>query len=109
MERPVKGDATVILAHHLIAAKLNALAGEDGADFAAAIADGDAMLTMYPLGSKPKDPEKQDVLDAKDVLVGYNELCCGDDDDMDMDMFGVEKALPDEDTSSWGDLKSIYR
>ena len=107
MEQPVRGDATVILAHHLIAAKLNALAGEDDPDFMAAIDDGDAMLTMYPLGSKPGDPEKKDVLAAKDALVAYNELGCDDDDTF--DKMDLGKDLPDEDRSSWGDLKSQYR
>jgi len=112
MERPVKGDATVILAHHLIAAKLNVLAGEDDIDeFNDAIAAGDDLLVTYPLGSKPGKPAKTEILAVKDTLVGYNEIGCEDDDEvMPVGMDLMDKAdFVDEQTTSWGSLKSQYR
>jgi hypothetical protein len=110
MERPVKGDATVILAHHLIAAKLNVLAGEDVPEFNDAIAAGDDLLAMYPLGSRPSGDAKSEILGVKDTLVGYNEIGCDDDDDGAYSVDPMDKAdFVDETTTSWGSLKSQYR
>jgi len=107
MEAPVRGDMTIILAHHLIAAKLNNFAGEDDPDFLAAIDNGDAMLVMYPLGSKPKEPAKTDVEAAKDDLVAWNERGC--EEEIDMDDFMFNKSFVDEENSSWSELKASYR
>ena len=111
MEMPVKGDATIILAHHLIAAKLNVLAGENVDELNDAISAGDDLLVMYPLGSKPGNPGKSDVLAVKDILEGYNEIGCDDEDDDEMyEMELMDKsAFVDEQTTSWGSLKSQYR
>lgn len=101
IRRPVRGDATVILAHHLIAAMLNVANGASD-DIQGAIDDGNAFLAMHPLGSNPADPARSQGLAIKDLLAGYNEMGCPD---------GADKALPlDEDAaSSWGELKAIYR
>jgi len=48
-----RGDATYILAHQLIAAKLNVAQGANGSTVNATIAAADAWLQQYPLGSKP--------------------------------------------------------
>ncbi len=107
MKTSVKGgDATVILAHHLIAAKLNVLAGENVDELNDAIAHGDDLLMMYPLGSDPED--KDEILMVKDILEGYNELGCDDEDD-DYDDMDSDKSLPIEESSTWGNLKADFR
>lgn len=105
IRRPVRGDATVILAHHLIAAKLNVANGASD-DIQDAIDDGDAFLAMYPLGSDPTDPARGQGLAIKDLLAAYNEMGCPDGFD------DPDKALPldEQDApSSWGELKASYR
>lgn len=102
IRRPVRGDATIILAHHLIAAMLNVANGASD-DIQDAIDDGNDLLAMYPLGSNPADPARSQALAIKDLLAAYNEMGCPD---------GCDKALPldgDDAMSSWGDLKAIYR
>lgn len=102
---PVRGDATVILAHHLIAAKLNVANGASD-DIQDAIDDADAFLAMYPLGSNPASPAREQGLAIKDLLAAYNEMGCPGD------FVDPNKALPlDEQdaSSSWGELKAIYR
>ena len=101
LNTPVRGDATIILAYHLIAAKLNVANGSDPS-IGGAIAEADALLCEYPLRSKPGGDARSMILDVKNMLAGYNELGCGDED-----MAG--KDLPDETSSSWGELKANYR
>ena len=108
MKMPVGGDMTIILAHHLIAAKLNNFAGEDDPAFVAAIDHGDAMLVMYPLGSNPEDPGRKDVEAAKDDLVFWNELGC-DDEDEEEEEDEYDKSFVDEEDASWSELKANYR
>ena len=101
---PVRGDATIILAYHLIAAKLNVLNGSDPS-IQSAIDEADDLLAMYPLRSKPSGDAKDMIIDVKNMLVGYNELGCGDEDMGD----SLDKALPGEESSTWGQLKANYR
>ncbi|HOX24402.1 MAG TPA: hypothetical protein PLL30_01435 [Candidatus Krumholzibacteria bacterium] len=99
---PVGGDATVILAKHLIAAKLNVIAGGD-AGIQDVIDDADAFLVEHPVGSRPSGADKDEALALKDELVAYNEQGCpGDDTD-----YG-DKAASVE-SRSWSDVKSLYR
>ena len=101
LNTPVRGDATIILAYHLIAAKLNVANGSDPS-IGGAIAEADALLCEYPLRTKPSGDARDMILDVKNMLAGYNELGCGDEEMPD-------KALPDETSSSWGELKANYR
>ena len=73
LSRPVRGDATIILAHHVIAAILN---GDNGAALPTngCIGQGIDLLNMYPIGSNPSDPARQEILDVKDLLCAYNEM-----------------------------------
>jgi uncharacterized delta-60 repeat protein len=48
LSRPIKGDASLILAGHLIAAKFNLAAGATSDDIAGAIAAADALLAPLP-------------------------------------------------------------
>jgi hypothetical protein len=55
LETEPRGDATYILAHQLIAAKLNVLNGADSITVAATIAAADDWLRAHLLGSDPPD------------------------------------------------------
>jgi hypothetical protein len=113
LNTPVRGDATIILAYHLIAAKLNVANGADEpADDA--IARGDRLLCMYPLFSNPRGPARDEILGVKDELCAFNEYIvpgCGDDNpptgEMSTDI-RLAPAAPAED-ASWGAIKNIYR
>lgn len=52
-DQPPAGDATIILAHQLAAAKLNVALGAHLPAADALIADADALLTTHPVGSGP--------------------------------------------------------
>jgi hypothetical protein len=62
-----KGDATYILAHQLIAAKLNVAQGADDTVVASTIANADDWLKAHPLGSDPAASED------RETGVGYSE------------------------------------
>ncbi len=70
---PKKGDASVMLAHALIAATLNS--GADPGD----LADADALLTVHPIGSgdltagRNAHPDRAVALAVMEDLQGYNE------------------------------------
>ena len=107
---PTRGDATIIMFHHLVAAKLNVLSGS--ADYiTSAIMAGDDFLCMHPLGSKPKGDLKIDCNHIKNDLAAYNEIECEEDDTDDMLMIdgpaAMEKAAATED-ASWGSIKKKH-
>ncbi|MGK4000988.1 SdrD B-like domain-containing protein [Sorangium sp. So ce1036] len=58
ISRPTKGDVTYILAKHLIVAKLNVGIGNQSSCIEDTIAQADAWLRQYPLGSNVKDKGK---------------------------------------------------
>jgi hypothetical protein len=72
LETPPRGDATYILAHQLIAAKLNILNGADPSDVATTIADADDWLIEHPLGSDPSNPDRAEGIALAGVLDEYN-------------------------------------
>ncbi len=73
---PVRGDASLILAKQLIAAKLNIESGSDPAPAGAAIADADGLLGGFPgklpYGVKTDTPAGQAMTAAAAVLDDYN-------------------------------------
>lgn len=70
---PRGGDATYILAHQLIAAKLNVLNGADGTSVALAIAEADLWLIMHPLGTgRPKSPDRETGIQLASQLDAFN-------------------------------------
>jgi hypothetical protein len=73
LNTPPKGDATFILAHQLIAAKLNVASGANGSEIADTIAQADAWLVKNPLGSDPKGAEREEGTALEEQLVAYNE------------------------------------
>jgi len=102
---PVRGDATVITAKHLIAAKLNVLNGSD--DSIMDVVDAaDELLKEHALFSRPRKNDKKELLRVKDELCAYNELGC----DCPYDGSGFDKASKALNTdTSWGDLKTRFR
>lgn len=77
LDRPVGGDATISLAYQLVAAKLNVALGTDASCIANTIAEADAFLASYPLGSKPKGGAKTAATNLQEELDAYNngQLC----------------------------------
>jgi hypothetical protein len=104
---PTKGDMTIKLFHHLVAAKLNVLSGAD--DYIMdCITAGDDFLCANLLLSKPVGALKDEAEDIKDCLADYNEIpCCMDNDD---DMLSISGPAATENAagtveSSWGSIK----
>ncbi len=109
MGTPVGGDATIILAYHLIAAKLNVLSGASSS-IDGAIADADAYLMAHPLFSKPAKAAKTAGEAIKNALASYNEMGCPDgfsDESTFSKSLGFESA--EQEVTSWGALKGTYR
>jgi len=109
MGTPVGGDVTIILAYHLIAAKLNVLNGASSS-IDGAIADADAYLMAHPLFSNPGKADKTEGEMIKNALADYNEMGCPDGFS-DLTTFdkslGLESA--EQEVTSWGALKGAYR
>ena len=72
LDTPPRGDATYILAHQLMAANLNMLNGADPSFVEQTILDADEWLVANPLGSKPKNPERNIGIALAEVLEMYN-------------------------------------
>lgn len=69
---PPKGDASVILAHQIIAAKLNSLNGASGSAVASTISAADSWLGIYPVGSNPGGQAREDGITMAGMLDQYN-------------------------------------
>ena len=69
---PAGGDATYILAHQLIAAKLNVESGADASALGTTIDDADAWLVLHPLGSNPRGADRQQGIALAQVLDAFN-------------------------------------
>jgi len=97
---PARGNGLLILAHQLIATKLNIAGGANPTSVAAAIAAADAMiggLMIPPYGSGHLDPAT--VNDTAQTLDEYNNGSNG------VPHCGTTPSH----TRTWGSLKSIYR
>ena len=77
---PARGDATYILAHQLIAAKLNVESGADGSALGTTIADADAWLMAHPLGSNPRGTDREEGIALAEVLDDFNNGLLGSED-----------------------------
>jgi hypothetical protein len=78
LNTPPKGDATYILAHQLIAAKLNIAKGAvAGPNMQQVIARADTWLKKNPLGSNPADPARKQGIKFADLLAKWNEGIIG--------------------------------
>ena len=66
-------DATYILAHQLIATKLNLLRGADASALDTTVGDADEWLGDHPpLGSAPSDPDRAQGIALAETLDEYN-------------------------------------
>jgi hypothetical protein len=72
LRTPPRGDATYILAHRLIAAKLNVAQGANPDSVAMTIDGADQWLVENPLGSVPRDPEREEGISLASTLDAYN-------------------------------------
>lgn len=102
-DAPVRGDATVILAKHLMAAMLNLAMGADDL-VGDTVADANAFLEEHPVFSRPRGADKQEALGYKDILADWNETECDEDD---MDDEDEDKAMAYE-TATWSTVKGIF-
>ena len=117
LNAPTRGDATVILARALIAAKLNQAAGA-GDDMTGVIAGADAYLTDHPVFSNPRKADRNAALAFMDDLGDYNNGECENDADSTGDSLppiagsnetmGFDKAASVE-VMTMGSLKALYR
>ena len=78
LRQPVRGNGLVLLAHQLIAAKINSANGADASCIEKTLSDADALigdLLVPPVGDGYLRPG--DVSGLADILDGYNEgaLC----------------------------------
>jgi hypothetical protein len=72
LEAPPKGDASYILAHQLIAAKLNILNGADEGAVADVISEADSWFEANPIGSDPKGEAREEGIALAETLDDYN-------------------------------------
>jgi hypothetical protein len=76
LRTPVRGDASLILAHQLIAAKLNIANGSDPAPVSATITDADSLLSGFagtlPYHVRPSSPTGQAMVADAATLDSYN-------------------------------------
>jgi hypothetical protein len=112
LDRFVGHDKLLIMVHHLIAAKLNVLAGSDPS-IQGAIDDGDALVCALGriFGAVGKDV-KGDLVDIKDLLADYNELGCpGEEEPCSFDILDSKvigspgEAAGSVEESTWGAIK----
>ena len=72
----VRADASLILAHQLIAAKLNIANGSNPTPVASTITDADAVLSLFsgklPYGVRPNTTDGQRMVNDASVLDNYN-------------------------------------
>jgi hypothetical protein len=105
---PTKGDATIKLFHHLVAAKLNVLHGAPSS-IQGVIDAADAFLVVHPLYSKPTGAARNECNGYKNALVAYNESdpCGGTPVPL------VSKPLltmpATDQVKTWGAVKEMYR
>ena len=72
LRTPPRGDATYILIHQLIAAKLNVASGADPTAVATVIANADAWLSAHPLASSPGGTDREAGIALAALLDTYN-------------------------------------
>jgi len=77
LETPPGGDATYILAHQLIAATVNTLAGAEPDAVEGTIQEANAWLEARPLGSDPANPDRGRGIELSAALRDFNEGITG--------------------------------
>lgn len=117
LDSPARGDATVILARHLITAKLNMAAGA-GDQISTIIAEADDYLTIFPVFSKPGKADRRAALDFLDDFGEYNSGDCSEASGQDEqtnnfdagkhETVGFDKAAATE-VMTMGSVKALFR
>jgi hypothetical protein len=114
-DMPTRGDITVILAQHLIAAKLNLIIGGEPS-IQPSIDAADSYLTTHALGSKPNGATKTLGGNIKEDLKDYNELGCPDGYPAAAatllflkDASSPVKTSAGTESRSWGAIKDLYK
>jgi len=107
LRQPVRGDALVILKHHLIAAILNVA---NGADDSINDEIAEALAILMAPGAYTRD----EILAAKDALADYNEMILPDCEGYIAPPVLFNRALgtsaaPNTESATWGAIKNIYR
>jgi len=108
-DAPTRGDGTIKLFHHTVAAKLNVLTGA-GDGIMGSIDDADAFLCDHPLFSHPGQPYKNEANGIKDELVAYNQSNpCGESicDTQVLPQMGMQASQSND--SSWGAMKASFK
>ena len=108
---PTRGDLTIKLFHHLVAAILNVESGAENS-VRATIDDADAFLGSHPLFSRPRRGLKSQAECLKDILAAYNELECENEEEL--SLYGAGNPFDnssgeDEEGKSWGAIKMLHR
>lgn len=103
----IRKDPTYILAHHLIAAMLNVANGADDS-INGAIAEANALLTTYPIGSMPTGAAKDEIISVKNELCAYNEEVLPGCEGFIVPTFDRVSGSPSE-KATWGAIKDLYR
>jgi uncharacterized repeat protein (TIGR01451 family) len=103
------GDATYILAHQLIAAKLNILNGADPSAVATTIDQADDWLTTHPLGSDPPHPDREQAIVLSETLDDYNNGLIGPGhcDKIEFDYFKAYRSGEARITLAWQTFTEI--
>jgi hypothetical protein len=72
LNTPPRGDVTYVVAHQLVAAKLNVAEGADSTAIETTLTEADAWLEANPLGSRPAGEARQAGQDIAARLDDYN-------------------------------------
>jgi len=106
---PVRGDATIILFKHLVAAKLNVLSGSS-TSISDDIDAADDFLCDHPLFSKPSGDLKTECNSLKDALAYYNESNdCDGGDYTSGAVLPLSSSKTPAQGQSWGSVKASYQ
>ncbi len=106
MNTPVRGDATIILAYHTIAAKLNVASGASPTSIASALVAADGVFATYGIGNGITGAARTSALATKDILAAYNEMECSGV----LGTTTADKTIDSgEEPATWGGLKGMYR
>ncbi len=113
LNMPIKHNKLLIMVHHLIAAKLNVLAGSDDS-IMGAISNGDALLcSLDRIFGRVDKTVKANLVGIKNYLADYNEMGCPGDEIDEFGIFGSKipgsaaETFGAEEETSWGALKNL--
>lgn len=103
------GDATYILAHQFIAARLNILNGAESSAVATTMSEADIWFSSHPLGSNPSNPDREQAISLSEILDDYNNGLIGPGhcDKIEFDYFVAYRTGEERVTLSWQTFTEI--